>query len=115
MSTEAETLRAVILARHKTLYAFCGAVGLPRGTVYQVIRGRYAGNHEKQLARIRAALEAPRTDRGAEEKRIMKALAKTACARCGIGKRRCRKIRHLCQELWEAQAAAVVDRREVRA
>lgn len=114
MSTEAETVCAMILERHKTLYAFCGAVGLPRGTVYQVIRGRYAGNHEKQLARIRTALETPRTNKGAEEGRILKALAKTACARCGIGKRRCRKIRHLCQELWEAQAAAVVAIVEVR-
>ena len=109
MNTEAESLRACILARYKTLYAFCKACNLPRGTVYQVIRGRYAGDNTKQLARIRRALDTPREGREAQREKIRRALAKSACARCDTGKRRCRKTRHICQALWEIQAAAVLE------
>ena len=108
MKTEAEDLRADILARYKSLYAFCGATGLPRGTVYQVIRGRYAGDYEKQYGRIRKALDSPQAGREAERETIRKALAKTACAMCDMGKRRCRKMRRICQILWTNQAAAVL-------
>lgn len=113
MNTEADYLRAEITARYKTVYAFCGATGLPRGTVYQVVRGRYAGNREKQLAKIRRALETPQAGREARREKIKKALAKEACARCEHGKRRCRKVRHICQALWTAQAAAVLGVLEV--
>jgi predicted transcriptional regulator len=109
VNEEGETLRAAILQRHKTLYAFCKAARLPRGTVYQVIRGRYAGDAAKQLARIRKALEAAPQEGGPELEKIKSALAQAACARCGNGKRRCRKTRHNCRALWTDQAGAILD------
>ena len=112
MNAEAESLRAAILKNHKTLYAFCKAALLPKGTVYQVIRGRYAGDNEKQLIRIRRALEAP-PEHGEALEKVKKVLGKAACARCEYGKRRCRKMRHNCQALWAAQAGAVLEVLEV--
>lgn len=106
MNEEVERLRVAILARHATLYAFCQKTGLPRGTVYQVMRLRYAGNSEVQLARIRAALDGKAA---ADEHRqaVIKALAGAACAACECGKKACRKKRHTCRQLWQAQATAI--------
>ena len=106
MTDEVETLRAAILARHATIYAFCKKTGLPRGTVYQVMRRRSAGNAETQVTRIRAALEGA-SESGPDSGGFMKALAALACAACEHGKRACRKKRHVCRELWQAQADAI--------
>lgn len=103
---EVERLRGAILARYSTLYAFCKKTGLPRGTVYQVMRQRYAGDTGKQIARIRDALEG-RNEDGRYRQAVIKTLAGIACAACDHGKKTCRKKRHTCQQLWRAQAAAI--------
>ena len=108
MNEEIERLRAAILARSKTLYAFCRDHGLPHGTVYQVMRGRYAGNYEAQLKRIDRALGNPLGHRaGPSEEKIINALSALACGQCEHGKRRCRKVRRQCKSLWQAQAATM--------
>ena len=108
MNEEIDRLRAAILARSKTLYAFCRDYNLPHGTVYQVMRGQYAGNCEAQLGRIKKALQAtPGSLAEPNEDKIMKALSALACEQCGHGKRRCRKKRRQCVVLWKSQAAAM--------
>ena len=106
MNEEIEALRAAILGRWPTLYAFCKANNLPRGTVYQVMRGRYAGNAAAQLSRIRAALEV-KQESGPDVRAVIKALSGAACALCGSGKRACRKKRRACRQVWQTQAAAI--------
>ncbi len=55
--SEADTLRAQVLERYTSIYAFCRAhPELKRATVYLVLSGRYPGKWSFQAARIRAAL-----------------------------------------------------------
>lgn len=98
-----EALRAAILARHRTLYAFCKATGVTKSVVLQLLSGRYPGNVERQTARIRAALaETPIT--GVSAGTVFSVLERIGCARCrATDKRRCRS----CRTLWEKQAEAV--------
>ena len=108
MNEEIDRLRAAILARSKTLYAFCRDHSLPHGTIYQVMRGRYAGNYEAQLKRIDKVLKNPPGHHaGPGEEKIINALSALACGQCEHGKRRCRKKRRQCLLLWTAQAAAM--------
>ena len=63
---ESDTLRAQVLERYASVYAFCRAhPELKRATVYLVLSGRYPGKWSFQAARIRAALtgagETPKT------------------------------------------------------
>lgn len=52
-----EALKDEILERFASVHAFCKAhPDLARGTVYQTLAGRYAGNIENQARKIRAAL-----------------------------------------------------------
>ena len=54
---EVERLRAQVLARYASVYAFCRAhPELKRATVYLVLSGRYPGKWSFQAERIRAAL-----------------------------------------------------------
>ena len=54
---EVDTLRAQVLERYTSIYAFCRAhPELKRATVYLVLSGRYPGKWSFQAARIRAAL-----------------------------------------------------------
>ena len=54
---EVDGLRAEVLARYASVYAFCRAhPELKRATVYLVLSGRYLGKWSFQAARIRAAL-----------------------------------------------------------
>jgi hypothetical protein len=84
--TDREKLAAAIEQRFGTVHAFCLACqGLNRTTVYQVLKGTYAGNISRQLGRIQAALEdsaaASRGDLptlGA----IEECLREAACSRC---------------------------------
>lgn len=51
-------LREAVTARHGSIHAFCRLhPELNRSTVYQVLTGRYAGNMDRQLSIIRAALD----------------------------------------------------------
>ena len=100
---EREALRAAILARHRTLYAFCKATGITKSVVLQLLAGRYPGNVERQTARIRAALaDAPVSD--VTPGAVFAVLERIGCARCrATDKRRCRS----CRTLWEKQAEAL--------
>lgn len=103
-----EALRAAILARHRSIYAYCKATGITKSVVLQVLAGRYPGNVARQTARIRAALaDTPPAAPGGEPPTLMAihaALERVACARCRrTDKRRCKS----CRVLWERQAAEV--------
>ena len=105
---EREALRAAILARHRSIYAYCKATGITKSVVLQLLAGRYPGNVARQTARIQAALVAtPPASPGAEppsQLAIYETLEHVACARCRqTDKRRCKG----CRTLWERQAAAV--------
>jgi len=107
-SAEREALRAAILARHRSIYAYCKATGVTKSVVLQVLDGRYPGNVARQTARIRAALaDTPPTEVGHEPPSltaIYEALGRVACSRCRVtDKRRCKS----CRALWERQAAEV--------
>ena len=84
MNAALESLRADILARHTSVYQFCRQhENLKRSTVYAVLAGRYAGDAEEQLARIREALDGP----GPHPEipipgRIAEVLQRTKCRRC---------------------------------
>lgn len=101
-------LRNEILARHKTIHAFCvAASGVSRSTVYMLLSGKYPGNVEKQTERIRSLLvgiperaeEAPALT--AEE--AYNVLLDTKCVHCRkLNKAGCRECRT--QTLREAQA-----------
>lgn len=99
---EGASLQGRILARHKSIYAFCKAEGLAKSTVYHVLGGRYAGDMARQRRRIEKALAGGAA--GPDEAEIMTILGRVACAGCTRGKKSCRKSRHRCKELWQAQA-----------
>ena len=90
-----EDLRAAVLARHRSIHAFCRVhPELARATVYQVLSGRYAGNMPMQTARIRAALGARPTAPGIDAGRIAAVLQEVKCGRCRRADRRgCRGCR----------------------
>ncbi len=59
-----ESLKADILARYKSVHAFCKARSeLSRASVYLVLSGKYPGRMNAQIARIRAALAEPEEER----------------------------------------------------
>ena len=83
--TDREKLAAAIEQRFGTVHAFCLAnPDLNRTTVYQVLKGTYAGNDSRQLGRIRAALED--TTAGGSDlptlAAIEECLREAACSRC---------------------------------
>lgn len=52
-----ERLRAEIIAKYKSVHAFCKAhPELCRGTVYMLVSGSYPGDFNRQAAKARAAL-----------------------------------------------------------
>lgn len=99
---ERAELDAAIRQRHGTPHRFCKHSGLPRGTVYQVLAGRYAGNSDRQVERIRIALLSP----DVTGERIGRILRRHACARClSRGSDLCGR----CEPVFAAQAAALLD------
>ena len=85
MVTDREKLAAAVEQRFGTVHAFCLAnPDLNRTTVYQVLKGTYAGNDSRQLGRIRAALEETATGRGNRPslEAIEECLREAACNRC---------------------------------
>lgn len=104
-------LRVAILARYKSIHAFCREHEslLARSAVYQILKGTYPGNNERQAGRIQKALEGE----GPKAERIAALLLHVACSHCRArGKNKKSRCRH-CKELTTAQAAIIVDK-EVR-
>lgn len=102
-------LRAVIQERFGTAHKFCKVTGLPRATVYQVLAGRYAGNMQRQAARIQSVLEgeAQSLPAAVTIENLGEVLANTACSLC-IRKGRCTRRRNKrCAAVHRAQARAV--------
>ena len=92
-----EQLRRAILAKHKSIHAFCASVALPRSLVYQVLAGSYAGASDKQIMRIYAALEG-----SSLTERIFAKIKETGCAKCVRGKKCSR-----CDALFMEYAVAI--------
>ena len=106
MKSALDRLRKAILARHRSIYAFCRAMPeLSRSTVYLVLSGRYPGNTGRQITRIETFL----TDKVPEPRRIISAqeaftvLQEAKCAHCRkLDKRGCPECKT--QTAREAQA-----------
>lgn len=107
MNAALESLRADILARHTSVYQFCRQhENLKRSTVYAVLAGRYAGDAEEQLARIREALDGPGPKEIPTPGRIAEVLQRTKCRRCRpVSRRKCQR----CREKTEQEAQAVME------
>ena len=108
MNEDLERLRADVLARHASVYAFCRQhENLKRSTVYAVLAGRYAGDVEEQIVRIREALSGPASRREAPTPgRIAEVLQHVKCLRCRpASRRKCQR----CREKTEQEAQAVMD------
>lgn len=94
------SLKEEILARYISVHAFCKAhPELSRGTVYQMVSGRYGGNYANQARRIRAALaESVGTPQTAattpEPGQIYEALQEIRCQNCRrLNRRECMACR----------------------
>lgn len=93
-----QSLRSEIEARFGSVHRFCRLhPALSRTTVYQVLTGKYGGNTDRQVKRIRDVL-----NEIGNERQIMVTIKKTACARCNV-KGDCNR----CDDLFQAQAKAV--------
>lgn len=97
---EADTLRAQVLERHASVYAFCRAhPELKRATVYLVLSGRYPGKWSFQAARIRAALtgtgkESETPAPGVTREVLAETLQSIRCAHCRrLDRRECMACR----------------------
>lgn len=104
-----DALRATVLARHRSIHAFCKASpDLKRATVYLVLAGRYPGDSSRQTARILEALGEPVPELAPQPavpvERIAETLLTCKCARCRRPDRRgCRG----CRLQTDREAAAV--------
>jgi hypothetical protein len=88
-------LRMAILARHRTVYAFCRAnPDLQRSTVYLILSGKYPGNTARQIDRITGVLTGagPQTERrpAISAREAYPILQQAKCAHCRkLDKRGC--------------------------
>lgn len=89
-------LKEEILAGYASIHAFCKAhPELPRGVVYQTVSGRYAGNRDRQAARIRKILhKSKKTDQPAQKpvskQELTDLLEHIRCANCRrLNRREC--------------------------
>ena len=127
---ELVALKGLIKAKFGSIYAFSKArtVGMARGTLYQVLSGRYGGNIGRQAAKIRAALGAegvlnsaghPATagSSGADASPAgmgsraagpgaFETLKLVGCGRCRRKRPKARQCGS-CEDLWQAQAEAL--------
>ncbi|WP_320175772.1 hypothetical protein [Maridesulfovibrio sp.] len=100
MDQERESLRAAIVNQHGTIHRFCRRnQQLNRPTVYLVLNGKYPGNTEKQIKKIKMALSGE--DRSES---VFKAIKSEACKKCAVSGT-CNK----CDRLFRSQAAAVLE------
>jgi len=104
---ELARLKGTIKARFGSIYAFAKfqTAGMARGTLYQVLNGRYGGNIERQAAKIRAYLEAP-PETALTKAGTVETLKRVACGRCRRKRPRARQCGQ-CSDLWRAQAEAL--------
>ncbi len=100
-AADREQLRAEILEKYATVYAFALDSGISKSICYQVLAGSYHGAEDRQALRMREALghvssvEAPAHDE------LVGVLSSVACERCKVrDRRKCRG----CQLLWARQA-----------
>ena len=112
MPTELEKARAAIIQRHGSVHAFCRLFpDLNRTTVYAVLRGRYAGNAGRQLARIIEALELSATEKESDHipttRQLEEILREAACSRCPLIKSQPSGICVRCAPTHLVQAQAV--------
>lgn len=100
---ELDELKSRVAARFGTIHAFAKKRpgGLARSTVYLVLSGKYGGNIDRQVERIRAAL-------GENGQDVFDILKKVACARCRKKRRRSKQCER-CFELWRAQERELSD------
>lgn len=98
--TEHESLRALVLDRYVSVYAFCRAhPELKRATVYMVLSGRYPGRWNVHAARIRAALDGTGNSAGTPvpgvtQGAVTETLQNIRCAHCRrLDRRECRACR----------------------
>lgn len=105
---ELEDIRRQVAARFGTIHAFAKGRpgGLARSTIYLVLSGRYGGNADRQLDRIRATLGEPRAD-------IFDVLKQVACRRCRKRRRKSRQCEK-CFDLWREQEKAMAEALEWR-
>ncbi len=81
-------IRADILRQYRSIHAFCRKhPEIGRSTVYQVLSGKYPGNRQEQIRRIRFVLdaapdEAERSPVEAED--VRRVLQDHKCAHCRI-------------------------------
>lgn len=121
--SEVDILRALVLERYTSIYAFCRAhPELKRATVYLVLSGRYPGKWSFQAARIRAALtgagekpEAPAP--GVTREAVAETLQKIRCKHCRrLDRRECMACRDQTEregkELFSRLFAAAVAAKE---
>lgn len=107
-------LKQEILARYKSVHAFCKAhPELSRGTVYQTVSGRYAGSFINQAKRIRASLYNQPCDAASSEnfrmptrEQIEEKLQEIRCYNCRkLNRRECMA----CRNQTASEASALFD------
>ena len=99
MKANLDALRQEILERYKTPHAFCRAnPEVKRSTVYMLLSGKYPGDAERQIQRIRAALAGrefvPVARPTITAQEAYTVLQETKCAHCRkLDKRACPECR----------------------
>ena len=120
MKQALEELRRQILAKYRTIHAFCrDNPELKRSTVYLVLAGKYPGNSAKQIEKIQGILTGkqhntePSLQTALTELEAYTVLQETKCAHCRrLDKRACSDCRMQAER--EAQAlVAYLRSREV--
>jgi hypothetical protein len=97
-----QDLKELIERQYVTVHRFCRRhQQLNRSTVYQVLRGNYPGNIEKQRERIMAALNGED-----QELRVYEALKAVSCGRCSVTGS-CDRCKALFQEQTKAVLQAI--------
>lgn len=106
LARQVATLLQEIMARYVTVHRFCKQHReLNRSTVYMVLKGRYPGNAERQLERMRKALQGEVST----EERAYQAIRQTACARCSVTTQGCNRCDALFRDQARAVAAAITN------
>lgn len=105
-----DTLRAAILARHPSVYAFCKANAgkISKSVVVLLLAGKYPGNVERQTAKLWGIVHGlpGTTAQAADAKTIAATLEAVACRMCGVKRKKKKQCRQ-CQAVFRAQAAVL--------
>lgn len=95
-----EELRQKIVKKYGSIHNFCKLnENLTRATVYLVFAEKYAGNTQKQLARIEKALDnsedVPKKIT-IEEQEVLEVLQQTKCSNCRLLRPNCQECKRKC-------------------